>query len=219
MAKLKVVALISGRGSNLQALLDECADPGFPAEIVKVISNVADAPGLDRARRAGVAAEIIDHKAFPSREEFDAALGRSARAADAELICLAGFMRRLSADFTEAWRGRVINIHPSLLPSFRGMHSHAQALAAGVKLHGCTVHFVTPDLDDGPIIVQAAVRVLDGDDEDSLAARVLAAEHRIYPLALRLIAEGRTTIDGKRVLIAGASGTGSVLISPDGRTQ
>ena len=219
MAKLKVVALISGRGSNLQALLDECADPGFPAEIVKVISNVADAPGLDRARRAGVAAEIIDHKAFPSREEFDAALGRSARAADAELICLAGFMRRLSADFTEAWRGRVINIHPSLLPSFRGMHSHAQALAAGVKLHGCTVHFVTPDLDDGPIIVQAAVRVLDGDDEDSLAARVLAAEHRISPLALRLIAEGRTTIDGKRVLIAGASGTGSVLISPDGRTQ
>ena len=215
MARLRVVALISGRGSNLQALLDECADPTFPAEIVKVVSNVADAAGLARASRAGVPVEIIEHKAFASREAFDAALDRCARAAGAELICLAGFMRRLSAGFTQAWQGRMINIHPSLLPSFRGMHTHAEALAAGVKLHGCTVHFVTPELDDGPIIVQAAVRVLDGDDEQSLAARVLAAEHRIYPLALKLIAAGKVTIDGRRVRIAGAAEAGAVLISPN----
>ncbi len=214
MGKLKVAVLISGRGSNLQALLDACASPGFPARIVRVISNVADAFGLERAKRAGVATQVIDHKAFPSREAFDAALDEAIRTAGAELVCLAGFMRLLSPGFTEAWRGRVLNIHPALLPSFKGLHTHQRALEAGVKLHGCSVHFVTPDLDDGPLIVQAAVPVLEGDDEDSLSKRVLAAEHRIYPLAVKLIGEGRVRLEGRVVHIDGAAGNPAALLNP-----
>jgi phosphoribosylglycinamide formyltransferase-1 len=194
LARLKVGVLISGRGSNLQALLDACADPAFPAEIALVISNVADAPGLDRARAAGVATKVIDHKPFPSRAAFDAEMDAALRAVGIELVCLAGFMRLLSDGFVEGWRGKMINIHPSLLPSFKGMRTHAQALAAGVKLHGCTVHYVTPALDDGPIIAQAAVPVLAGDTEEDLAARVLDVEHRLYPAALRMIAEGKTGV-------------------------
>jgi len=190
VARLKVGVLISGRGSNLQALLDACADPAFPAEIALVISNVPGAHGLDRAEKAGVPTLTIDHKDFPDRASFDARMDQSLRAAGIELVCLAGFMRLLSDGFVEGWRGRMINIHPSLLPSFKGLRTHAQALAAGVKLHGCTVHYVTPSLDDGPIIAQGAVPVLEGDSEESLAERVLAVEHRIYPLALRMIAEG-----------------------------
>ncbi|HMA48817.1 MAG TPA: phosphoribosylglycinamide formyltransferase [Magnetospirillaceae bacterium] len=191
MARLKVGVLISGRGSNLQALLDACGDPAFPAEIALVLSNVAGAHGLDRASAAGVATQVIDHKEFPSREAFDAEMDRALRAAGIELVCLAGFMRLLSVGFVESWQGRMINIHPSLLPAFKGLRTHAQALAAGVKLHGCTVHYVTPALDDGPIIAQAAVPVLAGDSEEDLAARVLAVEHRLYPLALKVIAEGK----------------------------
>ena len=191
MARLKVGVLISGRGSNLQALLDSCADPAFPAEIALVISNVADAPGLERARAAGVETRVIDHKDFRSREAFDAEMDRALRAAGIELVCLAGFMRLLSVGFVEGWQGKMINIHPSLLPAFKGLRTHAQALTAGVKLHGCTVHYVTPALDDGPIIAQGAVPVLAGDSEEDLAARVLAVEHRLYPLALKVIAEGR----------------------------
>jgi len=190
MARLKVGVLISGRGSNLQALLDACAAPDFPAEIALVISNIADAYGLQRAASAGVATKIISHRGFANREAFDAALDSELRQAGVELVCLAGFMRLLTAGFVEGWRGRIINIHPSLLPSFKGMHTHRQALDAGVKLHGCSVHHVTAALDDGPIIAQAAVPVLPGDDEDSLADRVLRAEHRLYPLALRLVAGG-----------------------------
>jgi phosphoribosylglycinamide formyltransferase-1 len=192
MGKLKVGVLISGRGSNLQSLIDACADPAFPAGIALVICNVADAYGLERAREAGIATQVIDHKNFPSREAFDAEMDAALRAAGIELVCLAGFMRVLSVGFVEGWQGRMINIHPSLLPSFKGMRTHAQALAAGVKLHGCTVHYVTPALDDGPIVAQGAVPVLVGDSEEDLAARVLAVEHRLYPQALKIIAEGQT---------------------------
>ncbi len=202
MAKLRVGVLISGRGSNLQVLLDACADLAFPAEIALVISNVADAFGLERARQAEIATQVINHKEYPSREAFDAEMDRALRAAGIELVCLAGFMRLLSVGFVESWQGRMINIHPSLLPSFKGMRTHAQALAAGVKLHGCTVHYVTPALDDGPIIAQGAVPVLAGDTEETLADRVLAVEHQLYPLALKTIAEGKAgSADPKLSLI------------------
>lgn len=197
----RVGVLVSGRGSNLQALLEACADPAYPAEIVLVISNVAGAPALERAEKAGVPALTIPHKGFPDRETFDAEMDKALKAAGVEIVCLAGFMRLLSTPFTESWRGRMINIHPSLLPSFKGMHTHRRAIEAGVKLHGCTVHLVTPDLDDGPILVQRAVPVLASDTEDTLAARVLEQEHQAYPQALRLLAEGRVEIDGARALI------------------
>ena len=212
--KLRVAVLISGRGSNLQALLDACVAPDFPAEIRLVISNVAGVYGLERAAAAGVATRIIDHRGFASRPAFDAALDAALRDVDAELVCLAGFMRLLTPWFAEQWRDRLINIHPALLPSFKGLHTHRRALETGVKLHGCTVHFVTPELDDGPIIVQAAVPVLPNDDEDSLAARVLAAEHRIYPLALKLIGERRVTIDGRVVRLRDAATPLPTLINP-----
>lgn len=214
-ARLKVGVLISGRGSNLGALVEAARDPGFPAEIALVISNVAGAEGLARARAAGIETLVLDHKAHAGRAEFDAAMDRALRARSVELVCLAGFMRLLSGGFVEGWAGRLINIHPSLLPAFKGLHPHAQALAAGVRLHGCSVHFVTPDVDDGPVIAQAAVPVLDGDDEASLAARVLVAEHRIYPLALRLIGEGRVSVDGRRVRILDGQGeAGAMLVNP-----
>jgi len=189
-AKLRVGVLISGRGSNLQALIDACAAPDFPAEIVLVVSNVAGAIGLKRAAAAGIATALIRHQDHSGRDAFDEAVDRQLRRADVALVCLAGFMRLLGAPMVARWHGHMINIHPSLLPCFIGLHSHAQALAAGVTLHGCTVHYVTPALDAGPIIAQAAVPVLPDDDEERLAARVLAAEHRLYPLALKLIASG-----------------------------
>jgi phosphoribosylglycinamide formyltransferase-1 len=191
VGRLKVGVLISGRGSNLQALLDACADPAFPAEIVLVISNIADAAGLERAETAGIATRFINHKDYPDRESFDAKMDDALRDASVELICLAGFMRLLSTGFVEIWAGKMINIHPSLLPAFKGLRTHAQALAAGVKQHGCTVHWVTPDLDDGPAILQGTVPVFPGDTEELLAERVLEVEHRLYPEALRQIALGR----------------------------
>lgn len=199
--KKKVGVLVSGRGSNLQALLDACADPSFPAEISLVISNVPGVYALERAEKAGVPTLTIPHKGFPSREAFDAEMDMALRAAGIEIVCLAGFMRLLSTPFAEGWRGKMINIHPALLPSFKGLHTHRRAIEAGVKLHGCTVHLVTPELDDGPILVQKAVPVLSQDDEDTLAARVLEQEHKAYPEALRLLAEGRVTVDGNRALI------------------
>ncbi len=211
---LKVAVLISGRGSNLQALLDACADPAYPARIVRVISNVAGAFGLERARAAGVETQVIRHKEYDSREAFDAALDQAIRASGADVVCLAGFMRLLTPGFTAAWQGRLVNIHPSLLPSFKGLHTHQRALEAGVKLHGCTVHLVTPDLDGGPILAQAAVPVLPGDDEDSLAARVLEQEHRLYPLALRLLAEGRVRVENGVARIAGLADSGVRLLNP-----
>lgn len=198
----RVAVLISGGGSNLQALVDAAASPGFPARIALVLSNRPDAGGLERAARAGVPAEAVDHRGFPTRELFEAALDARLRAAGAELVCLAGFMRVLTPGFVEAWRDRLLNIHPSLLPAFRGLHTHARALAAGVRLHGCTVHLVRPELDDGPVLVQGAAPVLPGDTEAALAARVLGLEHRCYPLALRLLASGRARVEGEQVVVA-----------------
>ena len=217
MARLRVAVLISGRGSNLQALIDACADLGFPAEIRLVVSNSADAPGLGRAKRAGIQTRVISHKQFPDRPSFDAVVERALEEAGVELVCLAGFMRILSNGFVERWRDRMINIHPSLLPAFRGVRVHEQALAAGVRFTGCTVHFVRPAMDEGPIIVQAAVAVLPGDDATRLADRVLAEEHKIYPLALRLIAEGRVRVIDERAEISGAAGpTFAALVNPTG---
>ncbi|HVJ55779.1 MAG TPA: phosphoribosylglycinamide formyltransferase [Aliidongia sp.] len=204
LSKLRVGVLVSGFGSNLQALIDQCAQPDFPAEIVTVISNKPGAGALDRAARAGIASRVIRHQDFPDRASFDQALDAALRADRVELVCLAGFMRVLTAEFVTAWQDRILNIHPSLLPAFRGLDTHRRALEAGVRFHGCTVHIVRPDLDDGPILVQGIVPVRPDDDESTLAARILELEHQAYPQALRLIAEGRVRIEGKRALIVGA---------------
>lgn len=214
MARLRVAALISGRGSNLEALADACDSPDYPAEIALVVSNNRDAAGLDRAARRGIARCVVDHREFADKSSFEAALTAALEAAGTELVCLAGFMRLLSAPFVERWRDRLINIHPSLLPAFRGLHTHEQALATGVRIAGCTVHFVRADMDAGPIIVQAAVPVAPGDSAESLAERVLAAEHRCYPLAVRWIAEGRVKVEGESVVIAGAEAAHEPLINP-----
>jgi phosphoribosylglycinamide formyltransferase-1 len=199
MARRRVAVLISGGGSNLQALIDANAGPGAAAEIALVLSNRADAFGLVRAERAGIPTAVVDHRTFPERTAFEAALMARLRAADVEIVCLAGFMRILTAGFVEAWHDRMLNIHPSLLPAFRGLHTHARALAAGVRVHGCTVHLVRPELDDGPILVQGIAPVLPGDDEAELGARVLELEHRCYPLALELLASVAVAVAGERV--------------------
>lgn len=206
MARLRVAVLISGRGSNLQALIDACSDPAFPAEIRLVISNEPGAQGLIRAERARIPTRVIAHKQYAERASFDAALDRALEEAGIELVCLAGFMRMLGDPFVARWRNRLINIHPSLLPAFKGLKTHERVLAAGVRFTGCTVHFVRPAMDEGPIIVQSAVPVLAGDDAAKLAERVLAEEHKAYPLALRLIAEGRVRVIDERVEISGAAG-------------
>jgi phosphoribosylglycinamide formyltransferase-1 len=215
MARLKLGVLISGRGSNLQALIAACARPEFPAEIVLVVSNRPEADGLEHARAAGIETRVIAHGGYPDRETFDRDVSAALEAAGVELVCLAGFMRLLSPWFVETWRDRVVNIHPSLLPAFKGTDAHAQALAAGVRLSGCTVHIVRPEMDAGPILVQAAVPVLPDDDAESLSARILAQEHRCYPLAVRLIAEGRVRIEGDRAVVDAASPAGDTLVSPD----
>jgi len=212
--RLKVGVLISGRGSNLQALIDAAADPSFPAEIVLVLSNKADATGLARAEAAGIPTRVISHRGHPDRAAFDAAMTAALVDAGAELVCLAGFMRLLSGDFVDAWHDRLINIHPSLLPSFRGLHAHEQALAAGVRFTGCTVHFVRAEMDDGPIVVQAAVPVLQDDTAETLAARVLLAEHRCYPQAVRWIAERRVRIEGVRAIVLDAPAGEAFIVSP-----
>jgi phosphoribosylglycinamide formyltransferase-1 len=211
---LRLGCLISGRGSNLQALIDACAAPDFPAEIALVLSNKADAEGLARAKAADLATLVIDHKNYPDRTSFDAEMDRQLRAAGVELVCLAGFMRLLSDEFVGAWRDRMINIHPSLLPALKGLKTHERALEAGARFTGCTVHYVRPEMDEGPIIAQAVVPVLDEDDAESLGARVLDSEHQIYPLAVRLIAEGRLTVTGNRVRIAGDCPSRAPLLSP-----
>jgi phosphoribosylglycinamide formyltransferase-1 len=199
--RLRVGVLISGRGSNLQALLDACADPDFPARIVCVLSNNADAFGLQRAADAGVPTTVVSHKDYPNRKTFDAAVNDALGKFDVEFLCLAGFMRILDGQFVARWRDRMINIHPSLLPSFPGLDTHQRALDMGVKVAGCTVHFVRADADTGPIIAQAAVPLLPDDDAETLAARILVEEHDIYPRALRLCAEGRVSMKGDRAII------------------
>lgn len=215
MARLKTAILISGRGSNLQALIEECTAADSAADIVLVLSNVAAAGGLSRAESAGITTQVIDHRPFADRESFETEITACLEQAGVEMICLAGFMRLLTASFVNHWRDRLINIHPSLLPAYKGLDTHARAIADGVRFTGCTVHFVRAEMDAGPIIVQAAVPVLADDDADILAARVLTAEHRCYPLALRMIAEGRVKIEDERVLIDGAQAPDAVQINPE----
>ena len=210
----RIAILISGRGSNMVSLIEAARDPGFPGEIALVLSNRPDAGGLERARQAGIEALAVDHKAYSTRESFEQALDAALRERDIGFICLAGFMRVLTDWFVERWAGRMINIHPSLLPLFRGTHTHRRALEEGVLVHGCTVHFVVPELDAGPIVAQAAVPVIPGDTEDSLAARVLVQEHGLYPQALRMICSGQARLDGGRVAFAAGWDAGGALRSP-----
>lgn len=189
MRRVKVGVLISGRGSNMAALIDAARAPDLPAEIVLVVSNIAGAGGLEKARAAGVEAITLGARSFPDKDAFEAAIDAELRRRGVEIVCLAGYMRILGRAFVERWAGRMINIHPSLLPLHKGLHTHERALAEGAKEHGCSVHLVTAELDDGPILAQARVPVLPDDDVDGLAARVLVEEHRIYPQALRRLAQ------------------------------
>lgn len=210
----KIVILISGRGSNMEALIAARDAGNLPVNLAAVISNRPDAKGLETAAKAGIATHYIDHKAFAGREAFDAALAECIDDFVPDLVVLAGFMRILSEGFVRHYEGRLMNIHPSLLPSFPGLHTHQRALEEGVRIHGCTVHFVTPTLDHGPVIIQAAVPVLDGDDEGALSARVLRQEHLIYPQAVRWFAEGRLTLDGARVRLSAELDDRAAFISP-----
>ncbi|KAF0144787.1 MAG: phosphoribosylglycinamide formyltransferase 1 [Rhodospirillaceae bacterium] len=219
MARLKVAVLISGRGSNLQALIDATTALDFPAKIIQVISDVPAVVGLTRAVHAGVPTAVIDPHDYAGRPAFEAALDRCLRDAGAQLLCLAGFMRLLTADFVAGWPDRILNIHPSLLPAFRGLHTHTRALAAGVRFTGCTVHFVRPAMDEGPIVAQAVVPVLSGDDPDRLAARVLEAEHRLYPLALRLVATGQARVREEVVDVNGTPAPSHPLLNPQDQDE
>jgi len=213
VGRLKVAVLISGRGSNLAALIAAARAPGYPAEIALVLSNEPTAGGLARAAEAGIATAVVGHRDHAGKTAFEAALEARLRAAGVELVALAGFMRVLSADFVQRWQGRLINIHPSLLPAFPGLDTHARALAAGVRLAGCTVHFVSAEVDGGPIIGQAAVPVLADDTEAALAARVLAAEHRLYPACLALVAAGRIALEAGQIRWQ-ADAAGGLLLNP-----
>jgi phosphoribosylglycinamide formyltransferase-1 len=212
--KKRVGILISGRGSNMMALVEAARAADYPAEVAAVISSRPDAPGLAWAKERGLPARAVDHKAYPSREAFDEAVHAALTEAGVELVALAGFMRIQSAPFVERWAGRQLNIHPSLLPLFKGLEPHRQALDAGVRISGCTVHFVTAEMDSGPIVAQAAVPVLDGDTPESLAARILEAEHRLYPQALALVAAGKAAIVAGRVRMDAGAGPQAVLFSP-----
>lgn len=209
-AKKRVAILISGRGSNMMALVEAARAPDYPAEIVSIIASTPDAAGLAWAKAQGLPTVAIDHKSYATREAFDETVHAALVEARTDLIALAGFMRIQSAAFVQKWQGRQLNIHPSLLPLFKGLHPHKQALDAGVKISGCSVHFVTEEMDSGPIVAQAAVPVLDGDTADTLAARILVAEHKLYPHALALVASGRASLN------AGHVRSGSTASRPDG---
>ncbi|MFZ4534642.1 MAG: phosphoribosylglycinamide formyltransferase [Alsobacter sp.] len=213
MARMRTAVLVSGRGSNMAALLDAAADPAFPAEIVVVLSNRPGAGALTRAEAAGVPTTVVDHRAYADRAAFEAAMQAELERNGVELVCLAGFLRVLTPWFIGHWPDRLVNIHPSLLPAYRGLHTHERALADGVRIHGCTVHLVVPELDAGPIIAQAAVPVHGSDTPDTLAARVLAAEHRLYPLALSWLAAGRVRHEAGG-LVVDAPETSGMLLSP-----
>jgi phosphoribosylglycinamide formyltransferase-1 len=204
MARKRVAILISGRGSNMAALIEAAKDQAYPAQIALVVSNEPSAEGLARAKAAGTATVVVDHRPFgKDREAFERALQAAIAEHNIDIVCLAGFMRVLTPWFVEQWQGRLLNIHPALLPKFKGLNTHARALAAGAGEHGATVHFVVPEMDSGPIVAQAAVPVREGDTEATLAARVLEVEHRIYPHALKLVAEDRVTVAAGRCLIDG----------------
>jgi len=209
-----IVILISGRGSNMESLLAAVAAGTLPVRVAAVLSNRPDAAGLQSAAAQGVPTRVVDHKQFADRVAFDAAMSEAIDAFAPDLVVLAGFMRILSEGFVRRYEGRLMNIHPSLLPAFPGLHTHRKALDEGVRVHGCTVHFVTPALDHGPLVVQAAVPVLDDDDEAALAARVLAQEHRVYPQAVRWFAEGRLRLVGQRVLLDAPQDAAGALIAP-----
>ena len=212
--KLKVGVLVSGNGSNLQALIDSCASPDHPAEIVLVLSNRPGVRALERATAADIPATVIDHRNYADRASFDLEVQKALDGAAVDVICLAGFMRLLTTEFVEHWSGRIINIHPSLLPSFKGLNVQQRAIDAGARFSGCTVHFVTPEIDVGPIIQQAVVPIHQHDTGETLAARILVQEHRIYPACLKWLAEGRVRIDGERVYLDGASMPDTVLLNP-----
>lgn len=218
-ARKRTVVLISGRGSNMTALIAAASNLDYPAEIVGVISDRANAAGLGIAAARGIATKVISRADYTSKEAHDGGIDAALVSFGAEIVALAGYMRILGARFVEKWLGRMINIHPALLPAFKGLDTHARAIRAGIRIHGCTVHFVTLDMDDGPIIAQAAVPVMVGDNEDMLAARVLKAEHRLYPLALGLVAEGKARMEGGRTVLAhfadDADNSSSVVMAPD----
>jgi phosphoribosylglycinamide formyltransferase 1 len=215
MSRKRVAVLISGRGSNLAALIAAARAPDFPAEIVFVLSNRPDAAGLRFAADRGIEILVVDHKRFgKDRAAFDRAVQAELARRAIDIVCLAGFMRLLTDEFVHGWEGRMINVHPALLPSFKGLDTHERALATGVKIHGATVHFVVPEMDSGPIIAQGAIAIADDDTPETLATRVLKIEHDIYPLALRLVAEGRTRIVDGRVLVAGKSTVVDKLLVP-----
>ena len=203
LQRKRTVILISGRGSNMAALIDAAADPAFPAEIVGVICDKASAPGIGIAASRGISTKVVARSDHASKDAHDDAIDAALDTFGAEIVALAGYMRLLTTRFVEKWQGRMINIHPALLPSFKGLDTHQRALDAGIRVHGCTVHFVTPEMDDGPVIAQAAVPVLIDDDEPTLSARVLKSEHRLYPLALKLFAEGKVRMEGGRTAYAG----------------
>jgi phosphoribosylglycinamide formyltransferase-1 len=211
----RAAILISGRGSNMDALIAAAHAPDFPAEIALVASNRPEAAGLPRAKAQGIAVAAVDHKIYAGREEFERSLQIVLETHRIELLCLAGFMRLLTPWFVEKWRGRMLNIHPALLPAYRGLHTHRRALADGVKIHGCTVHFVVPEMDEGPIVAQAAVPVIDADTEETLGARVLAQEHIVYPRALRLVASGALVVEGNRVLGAVPASDAALTVPSD----
>ena len=210
----RTAILISGRGSNMAALVKAAERADFPAEISLVLSNKADAAGLEFARARGIATRVLSHRDYADRPAFDAALDAVLREEGIEIVCLAGFMRILTPWLVERWHNAMINVHPSLLPSFKGLHTHERALEAGVRVHGCTVHFVRAEMDAGPIILQAVVGIDPADTPDSLADRVLAQEHVIYPLGLELLAAGRLSVAEERVMVAGAKGAAAPLIAP-----
>ena len=216
MAKLNLCVFISGRGTNLQSLIDACSVDDYPAKIVLVISDIDGIKGLKKAKKAGIPSIVINRNEYNSSDSFDSSLNEAIKPFKIGLICLAGYMRILSDSFVDHWYNRMVNIHPSLLPSFKGLNVQQRAIDAGVRFSGCTVHYVRRDMDTGPIIVQAAVPVLNSDDSESLAARILIQEHKIYPLAIRLIAQGRTTILNERVFIDGTTKLGGMMINPDG---
>lgn len=215
-ARKRVAILISGRGSNMEALVAAAAGEDYPAEIVGVIANTPKARGLESARMRGIPTRVVPQRDFPDRAAHDAAIGAALTELGAEIVCLAGYMRILTPGFVARWAGRMINIHPSLLPSFPGLDTHARALDAGVKLHGATVHFVTEAMDDGPIVAQAAVPVLASDSANALAARVLKAEHRLYAMALAMVARGQVRVENGRAVFSTASDWGAedALYSP-----
>lgn len=214
MRKLKLGVMISGSGTNLQALIDACVQKDYPAQIAVVISNRPGAKGLERAKDAGIDAICVDHTTYDDRASFEDAIHQCLKDHDVGLVCLAGFMRILNADFVNRWKDRMINIHPSLLPSYKGLHTHARAIEDGVRFGGCTIHFVRPEMDDGPIIMQAAVPISEAETEDSLAAKILHYEHEMYPTAVRLIAEGNVRVSARKCVFKDMDLDTAGLISP-----